>query len=269
MITFPNAKINLGLNVLNKRTDGYHNISSLFLPIPLKDALEIIPCSGATQFSSSGIDLGCKDEDNLVLKAYYLLAQAYHLPAVKIHLHKHIPFGAGLGGGSADAAFALKMLNDMFGLQLSEKVLESYAVNLGADCAFFIKNRAALAQGIGDELSDYPIELQGYSLLLVKPDVHVSTPDAYRFVKPQIPNLSLGDVLQLPIELWSLHLKNDFETSVFAQYPSLALIKQNLYESGAVYAAMSGSGSSIFGIFKQKPKLKPIFAKHFSFESRF
>lgn len=264
MITFPNAKINIGLNILNKRADNYHNIESLFLPIPLKDALEIVP-SSSLQFSSSGIPIDCDEESNLVLKAYRLLEKDYHLPPVKIHLHKHIPFGAGLGGGSADAAFTLNMLNAMFELGLGAELLERYAAQLGADCAFFVKNEAALARGIGDELTVLDFKLTGWHLLLVKPDIHVSTPEAYRYVQPQMPDIPLVEVLKSPVEQWEGNVKNDFEASVFKTQAALAEIKNELYNLGASYAAMSGSGSSIFGLFREKPMHSAIFASHFVF----
>ncbi len=265
MITFPNAKINLGLNVLSKRSDGYHNIESLFCPLFLQDALEILPTSGAFEFTSSGLKLDCALENNIVVKAYRLLATDHHLPSVKIHLHKNIPFGAGLGGGSADAAFTLKMLNEMFDLQLSESQLVNYASQLGADCAFFIKNKPAIAGGIGDVLTPFDLNLSGWHLLVVKPDIHVSTLEAYRYVVPLIPVESLSVVLEKPVDMWRDSLKNDFEASVFKQYPALEMVKKQLYDAGAVYASMSGSGSSIYGLFKEKPEQSSIFASHFIF----
>ena len=253
MITFPNAKINIGLNILNRRDDGYHNIESLFYPINLQDALEIIPTSGAFEFTSSGLAIDCAVDDNIVVKAYRLLCADFHLSNVKIHLHKNIPFGAGLGGGSADAAFALSMLNSMFELNISDEKLKTYAAQIGADCAFFIKNKPAIAEGIGDVLSLYDIDLKGKFLLLIKPDVSVATASAYKYVNPQMPKLCLRDSLQKPISEWKNCVANDFELSVFKQYPALSEIKQSLYEMGAVYASMSGSGSSIYGIFDKKP----------------
>lgn len=264
MIEFPNAKLNLGLNILNKREDGYHNIESLFLPIPLKDALEILP-SSTLEFSSSGIPIDCDDEANLVLKAYRLLETDFRLPPVKIHLHKTIPFGAGLGGGSADAAFALKMLNNLFELALSRQTLETYAARLGADCAFFILNKPAIAQGIGDQLCEFDMDLKGRYLVLVKPDIHIPTPEAYRYVSPQIPQYVLTEVLQRGIEHWAETLHNDFEPSVFRTHPQLMDIKNKLYQMGASYAAMSGSGSSIFGVFKEKPVLGSLYSSYFVF----
>lgn len=267
MITFPNAKINIGLDVLSKRSDGYHNIESLFYPIPLQDALEIIPSNGALEYSTSGIALECDSEDNLVVKAFRLMQDKYHLPNVKIHLHKHIPFGAGLGGGSADAAFTLKMLNDMFELNVTDQKLIEYAALLGADCAFFIKNTPQIASGIGDVLMGSVIKLDGKFLLLVKPDLEVPTVNAYKFIQAALPEVSLKDNLILPMRDWKKSIKNDFEPSVFRQYPSLSDLKDKMYELGATYAAMSGSGSSIFGIFDEKPQHNAIFTSHFCFET--
>ncbi len=266
MITFPNAKINIGLNVLNKRSDGYHNIESLFYPIPLCDALEILPTDGEMEFSFSGIDVKCDAANNLVVKAFVLIQEKHNIPNVKIHLHKNIPFGAGLGGGSADAAFALKMLNDMFELNITDEQLIEYASSLGADCAFFIKNKPQIARGIGDELSDYAIDLEGKFLLLVKPDVAVPTANAYKYVTPFDSGLRLEQHLSHPINQWKNKVKNDFEASVFKQYPNLLFIKEQMYELRAEYAAMSGSGSSIFGLFSEKPQHNTIFVEHFCFE---
>lgn len=267
MITFPNAKINIGLDVLNKRPDGYHNIESLFYPIPLQDALEILPSNAGLEYTTSGIVLECESEDNLVVKAFRLMQDKYKLPNVKIHLHKHIPFGAGLGGGSADAAFTLKMLNAMFELNITEHELIAYAAVLGADCAFFIKNTPQIASGIGEVLMDSAINLKGKFLLLVKPDIEVPTANAYKFIQPSLPELSLKENLTFPINEWKKAVKNDFELSVFKQYPSLSDVKDKMYELGAIYAAMSGSGSSIFGIFDEKPEHNTIFASHFCFET--
>lgn len=264
MIEFPNAKINVGLNILNRRDDGYHNIESLFLPIPLKDALEIIP-SSTLEFSASGIPIDCDDESNLVLKAFRLLERDFHLPPVKIHLHKAIPFGAGLGGGSSDAAFALKMLNEMFELGLSVDQLISYSAQLGADCAFFIPNQSAIARGIGDDLTPFDIDLQGWHLLLIKPDVHVPTPEAYRYVIPHTPQFDMLEVLQQDPEEWQGKIINDFESSVFKNYSQLQDIKDELYQQGASYAAMSGSGSSIYALFREKPSTRVMTSSHFVF----
>jgi 4-diphosphocytidyl-2-C-methyl-D-erythritol kinase len=255
MLTYPNAKINLGLNILEKRPDGYHNIETVFYPIGLCDALEVESsetCSDYS-FSSAGIPLGGDPEENLIVKAYRLLRSEYQFPAVDIFLHKQIPFGAGLGGGSADAAFMLKMMNELFELKISPKKLEELASKLGADCPVFIRNKPVFATGIGNVFTPIELSLKGYFLLLVKPDIHVSTPEAYSSVTPQKPQISLQELIQKPISEWRYCIKNDFEESVFAKYPEIERIKEQLYTMGAMYASMSGSGSSIFGIFEEEP----------------
>ena len=251
MVVFPNAKINLGLNVVERRPDGYHNIETVFYPIGLNDVLEVVASDSCTDysFSSSGIELGDDPEDNLIVKAYRLLRSEYQFPAVDISLIKQIPFGAGLGGGSADAAFMLKALKDMFELKITPGKLEKYAALLGADCPVFIKNKPVFASGIGNIFTPIKISLKGYFLLLVKPDIHVSTPEAYSLVVPEKPEVSLLDLIKRPITDWKELIKNDFEKSVFPIYPEIETIKSNLYEMGAVYASMSGSGSSVYGIF--------------------
>ena len=251
MISFPNAKINLGLNIVERRPDGYHNIETVFYPIPLTDVLEIVPAADGTDTTLTcyGNPVDCPPEKNLVMKAYRLMQERYHVPAVSIHLYKHIPDGAGLGGGSSDAAHALVMLNKMFKLELSDEELAGMAVQLGADCAFFIYNRPMIATGIGDVLSPVDVNLQGMSLLLVKPPVGVDTRTAYSRVNPQEPLMPLTDIISRPLPSWDGLLVNDFEPSVFAALPQLWLIKARLLDAGAQYAAMSGSGSTVFGIF--------------------
>jgi 4-diphosphocytidyl-2-C-methyl-D-erythritol kinase len=252
MIAFPNAKINLGLNIINKRQDGYHELETCFYPVPWQEALEIVKAK-ETIVDISGIEVP-DDGDNIVLKAYHLLKSDFDLSPVHIHLHKVIPIGAGLGGGSADAAFALKLLNDLFTLKLSDKELMSYAVRLGADCAFFIKNEPMLATGIGEQLKEAEISLKGKYILLVYPTIHVSTKDAFSKITPKIPEISIEQILtKKNIAEWKGYLKNDFEVSIFDKYPILQEIKKKLYNSGAVYAAMSGSGSCMYGIFSEKP----------------
>ncbi|WP_372649232.1 4-(cytidine 5'-diphospho)-2-C-methyl-D-erythritol kinase [Draconibacterium sp.] len=252
MITFPNAKINIGLNVVEKRPDGYHNLETIFYPVKLSDALEVIEAE-ETAFSSSGIEIDSTAENNLVYKAYSLLAGDFHLSPVKMHLHKVIPFGAGLGGGSADAAFALKMLNDYFGLGLTTIQLENYAARIGADCPFFIENKPTFAHSIGDQFKPVNLDLSAYEIVIVKPPISVSTPQAYRNIVPTKPGFNLLEIDQLPIEEWKTVVKNDFEKSVFPQLPEIENLKENLYEAGAVYASMSGSGSAVFGIFRHLP----------------
>ena len=257
MILFPNAKINLGLNILRKRVDGYHELETVFYPIGLKDGLEFIENKqNKINFSNSGIPLNIDLEENIVVKAYRLLAADYPLPGLDIHLHKLIPFGAGLGGGSSDAAFLLKGLNENFGLGLTTDQLKQYALQLGADCSFFIGDNPAFATGIGEKLHAIDLSLNGYFLVLVKPPVGVGTKAAYAGIKPGIPKFSLVDAIQLPPEKWLKFIVNDFETSVFPQFPEICEIKSKLLGHGAVFAAMSGSGSSVFGLFKDVPKLE-------------
>ena len=250
MITFPNAKINLGLNIVERRPDGYHNIETVFFPVPLTDVLEIVPASdGETTLSCYGNPVDCPAEKNLVMKAYRLLQERYDLPPVAMHLYKHIPDGAGLGGGSSDAAHALVMLNRMFDLGISSAELAAMAATLGADCAFFIYNRPMMATGIGDVLSPVDVDLKGKTLLLVKPPMGVDTRTAYSRVVPAPSTMDLARLVAQPVETWDGLLANDFEPSVFAALPQLWLIKARLMDTGAQYAAMSGSGSTIFGIF--------------------
>lgn len=253
MITFPNAKINLGLNIVEKRPDGYHNLETVFYPIKLQDALEVSRLESASEpyrLRISGTTLEGNAEDNLVIKAYNLLKQDYQLAPVDIHLYKHIPTGAGLGGGSADCAFMIKLLSDKFHLGLSLEQMEAYAAKLGADCAFFIQNKPAFATGIGNLLQPVELSLKGYHLVLVKPDTSVSTREAYANITPRKPEVPLLEIIKQPVESWKGLMKNDFEDSVFPAHPEIAAIKDKLYDLGAVYASMTGSGSSVFGIFK-------------------
>lgn len=252
MISFPNAKINIGLNVVSKREDGYHNLETIFYPVKLADALELVQ-SEKTVFTASGIEIDGNPENNLVYKAYQLLQTDFQIPPVKLHLHKVIPFGAGLGGGSSDAAFVFKMLNDYFKLKLSSTRLKSYAAKIGADCPFFIENKPAFATGIGDQLQAIKLDLSEYEILIIKPNISVSTPEAYRNVIPSESKFNLKDIEYLPIEKWKGAIENDFEKSVFKIYPEIGILKQNLYKMGAMYASMSGSGSAVFGIFRHLP----------------
>jgi 4-diphosphocytidyl-2-C-methyl-D-erythritol kinase len=254
MITFPNAKINLGLNIVEKRPDGYHNLETIFYPINLQDALEVTRRENNDKeytLHISGSPLEGEPEDNLVVKAYKLLKKDYPgLLPVDIHMYKHIPAGAGLGGGSSDAACMIKLLNDKFSLGLSTERMEEYAVKLGADCAFFIRNKPVFATGIGNLFEPVELSLKGYHIILIKPDIFVSTRDAFAEIKPVRPAVSLKEIVKQPIETWKSSMKNDFEDSVFKKFPEIAAIKDELYDLGAVYAAMSGSGSSVYGIFK-------------------
>ena len=261
MITFPNAKINLGLNIVEKRPDGYHNLETIFYPIPLQDALEITPWEGGERkykLAQSGIQIAGDDEHNLVVKAYKLLDSLYNLPPIEINLLKHIPSGAGLGGGSADAAFMLCLLNQHFQLNIPNEQLEVYAAQLGADCAFFVENKPTFAEGIGNIFSPIELSLKGYKLLLVKPDIFVSTRDAFAQIKPKRPTISLKEVAKMPIEAWKTYMVNDFEESVFPQFPAIADIKAKLYDIEAIYASMSGSGSSVFALFKGDATLPKV-----------
>lgn len=252
MVTFPNAKINIGLYITRRREDGYHNLETLFYPIDLCDVLEIVPSSSSdTMLTISGIAVDGDIEKNLVMKAYRLLQSQHDLPAVDINLHKAIPFGAGLGGGSADAAYTLRMLRDMFSLPLTDDDLARMASKLGADCPFFIYNKPLIATGIGDCFSAIDFSLKGKHILLVKPPIGVSTAEAYAHVVPQQPDVPLCQKLATPINAWQGEIVNDFEKSIFPAHPRIAAIKQRMYDMGATYASMSGSGSSVFGIFDE------------------
>ncbi|MBR5707283.1 MAG: 4-(cytidine 5'-diphospho)-2-C-methyl-D-erythritol kinase [Bacteroidaceae bacterium] len=286
MIAFPNAKINIGLNVVAKREDGYHDIETVFYPVLLQDALEIkpmrpldpaqlrkrieagllvqpddafmpyrlfprkedIPCCS---LEMTGNEFPFVAADNLVVKAYLMLQQDFDLPSIDIKLHKHIPSSAGLGGGSSDCAFMITLLNRRFNLRMRESMMERYAARLGSDCAFFISNTPSIATGRGEILNPIGLSLKGYTILLVKPDVSVSTAEAYAGVTPKQPNVALSEAVMRPVSEWKDCVFNDFEPSVFKKHPQLADIKQRLYDLGAEYAAMTGSGSTIYGIFRE------------------
>jgi 4-diphosphocytidyl-2-C-methyl-D-erythritol kinase len=242
MVSFPNAKINLGLHITEKRPDGYHNLESCFYPVPWKDVLEILPAK-QFRFTSSGIDIPGKSNDNLCIKIYEVLAKEFKLPPVEIYLHKNIPIGAGLGGGSADAAFTIKTLNTLFNLNLSDDAMEEYMRPLGSDCAFFIKNKAVLAYEKGDRFKEQSVNLSGKSILIVYPGIHISSKEAYAGIKPAKPALPLKEVLK-DFSSWKAHLTNNFEMELFIRHPELKIIKDQLYKLGALYASMSGSGSA-------------------------
>ena len=270
MLCYPNAKINIGLKVLEKRSDGYHNLETIFYPIPLYDALELVPDNSGKEpytWGNSGIEVDTASENNICIKALKLVKARYELPAVNVHLHKMIPFGAGLGGGSADGAFMLTLLNKEFKLNMSAEELYDMARQLGADCPFFLSNRPACASGIGDIIQAIEPDLSGYHLYLIKPPLHVSTPEAYNGVRPHATADSLKDLIQLPVEQWKYHIKNDFEKSVFAKYPEIGRLKMMLYDAGALYASMSGSGSAVFGIFSHKPSINAE-GSNFTWESQ-
>ena len=256
MLYFPNAKINLGLYITGKRSDGYHSIETIFYPIPLYDALEAVK-SDETSFTQTGIKLESSPEDNLVMKAYNLMLKKYKIPPLDIHLKKAIPSGAGLGGGSADAAFMLKLINNLCECKIKDDKLENIAASIGADCPFFIQNKPVIATGTGNIFKPSAISLEGYTIYLIKPPVDVSTKEAYSNVKPKKAVFSLKELPAIPVSEWRDVLKNDFEPSVFDKYPVIGDIKDKLYSIGAEYAAMSGSGSAVFGLFKKA--ISPIF----------
>ncbi len=246
-----NAKINIGLNVVGKRPDGYHNLETVFYPVDMCDYLEITPATDdETTLHVKGIQVDSSMRDNLVYKAYMLLKQDFNIAAVNIVLEKNIPFGAGLGGGSSDAANTLKALNTMFSLGLTDEQLEQYAVRLGADCPFFIKNKPVYATGIGNEFHPIELDLSGYRIEVVKPDVNVSTAVAYRGITPKPSDFNLFNLSRQPISEWKNFVKNDFEPSVFPLFPEIKTLKEEMYQKGALYASMSGSGSAVYGIFK-------------------
>lgn len=257
MICFPNAKINIGLNVINRRSDGYHNLETVFYPVRIKDALEVIESSEMI-FETSGIEIPGYANENLCLQAYEFLRKDFDLPDIHIHLHKNIPIGAGLGGGSADAAFFIKLINEKFSLGLSREQMLSYCRSLGADCAFFIDNVPVFATGKGDEFESVALDLSNYHLALAMPPVHVSTGEAYRGVKPSTPLNSLKSLLQLPVEEWNCKIKNDFEPHILNAHPQIRLVKSGLIEAGALFVLMSGSGASVYGIFNEKPDLSAM-----------
>ena len=258
MLLYPPAKINIGLLITEKRPDGFHNIETVFYPIPLCDSLSVeaagADASCQLDFSCDGIELSeNKTHDNLCCKAYHLLHADYRLPPASIHLHKAIPVGAGLGGGSSDAAYTLLALNDLFQLNISKEKLTQYASRLGSDCAFFLQGTPAFGTGKGDILKPIALSLAGYHILLVKPPVFVSTADAYSSVTPRKTQHHLPEILQSPVSEWRHTVFNDFELSVFKKFPEIGRIKEILYREGAVYANMSGSGSTVYGIFDKKP----------------
>jgi len=249
MIVYPNAKINIGLNVLEKRADGYHELSSVFYPVKdLCDILEILP-STKFFFSSSGIKI--PGEGNICAKAFEMLKQDFEIGNVKIHLHKQIPIGAGLGGGSADGAFMLKAMNLLFDLKLSASQLEKYALQLGADCPFFIENTPKYVTGIGEKMMDIDLDLSNYEIKFIFPELHISTANAYDDISPKIPENNLLDLMNQPIENWKEKVKNDFEVTAFTTHSQLQKMKNKLYTDGAIYASMSGSGSVLYGVFEK------------------
>jgi 4-diphosphocytidyl-2-C-methyl-D-erythritol kinase len=256
MIAFPNCKINLGLSIIAKRADGFHELETIFYPVGLQDMVEIIHSNeGAApvEFSHTGLTIPGDATQNLCLKAYTLLKKDFpNLPPVKIHLHKHIPMGAGLGGGSSDGTAVLTLLNTQFNLGLHTSQLIDYAAQLGSDCPFFVHNNACHATGRGEILNPIALDLSNYRFVLIHPGIHVSTAWAFGELHPHSKSQSIAEIITQPIEHWKNILVNDFETPIFKAHPLLANIKEQLYEAGAIYASMSGSGSSLFGIFSKK-----------------
>jgi 4-diphosphocytidyl-2-C-methyl-D-erythritol kinase len=251
MLTFPNAKLNLGLHVVARRPDGFHTLETAMVPLPWCDALEIVPAPAgqATSIALTGRPIPGDPATNLCLRAYELLQVDFDLPPIQLHLHKIVPIGAGLGGGSADAAFALKALNSLFELGLSSETMQGYARRLGADCAFFIDNQPVLALEKGDVFEPLPLELTGTPCLVVYPNLHIGTAEAYRSVRPRVPEISLREALAQPVETWRDTVHNDFETALTPRYPVLGELKAQLYAAGAAYASLSGSGSAVYGLF--------------------
>ena len=263
MVIFPNSKINLGLNIVGKRNDGYHDIETVFFPVLLKDALELIE-QEKFEFSTSGSSIEGDPEKNLCIKAYDLLKKDFpQMPAVKMHLHKAIPMGAGLGGGSADGAFTLKLLNKKFDLSLSEKQLINYSLELGSDCPFFILNKPCFATGRGELLEPTEQDLSDHKIAIIHPAIHISTAWAFANIKPLRPAKSIKQIIQQPISTWKNELVNDFENPVFEKYPEIKKIKEKLYDAGAIYASMSGSGSAVYGIFNSKENFSFSFPKNY------
>lgn len=275
MITFPIAKINLGLNVVEKRPDGYHNLQTVFYPVPIKDALEVMvmdekfPSEYDCDLKVTNIAIDGDEQRNLVVRAYQLLKQDFpNLPRIHTHLWKGIPTQAGMGGGSSDCAYMLLLLNQLFQLGLTDEQLIQYAAKLGADCAFFILSRPCYAEGIGEKLRPIDLSLSGYHIAVVRPDIPVPTKEAFSRIHPHYPAQSCRDIVLQPVETWHETLVNDFEESVFALYPEIGAIKQQLYDMGATYAAMSGSGSALFGLFKEQPgSLSQVFPNMFTFNT--
>lgn len=262
MVAFPNCKINLGLNVLQKREDGYHNIETVFYPVPVYDVLEIITYTGhQTSLNTSGISIS-QYEENLCLKAYHFLKKDFpQLPAIQMHLHKIIPVGAGLGGGSSDAAFTLSLLNKKYNLGISEPKLFGYALQLGSDCPYFLLNKPAFATGRGEVMKAINLSLSKYKMLLINPGIHINTKEIFKEIKPAAPAKSIQEIIQQPVSIWKNELTNDFEKIVFHKHEEIKKIKEIMYQHGAVYAAITGTGSTVFGIFNEADEIDFIMKK--------
>jgi 4-diphosphocytidyl-2-C-methyl-D-erythritol kinase len=267
VIIFPNCKINLGLNIIRKRKDGFHDIETVFYPLSIHDAIEVIEASENTSpihFTSSGKLIHDAHEKNICVRAYHLLKKDFpDLPPVKMHLLKNIPLGAGLGGGSSDGAFTLKLLNQKFNLKLTTEKLIGYALQLGSDCPFFIINKPCFATGRGEIMEEIKINLRKYKFIIVYPCIHCSTVKAFSNIAPVFSEKSIKQIIQQPVQTWKDELKNDFENSVFAQHPEVKKIKDELYKKGALYASMTGSGSSVYGIFKSETSIQFSFPKNY------
>ena len=273
MYILPNAKINIGLNVVSKRLDGYHDLQTVFYPIPITDAIEIKTLEKSTvpyEFFSSGIPIPGGIENNLIVKVFLELKKEYNLPPLSINIAKHIPIEAGLGGGSSDCAHMMKLLNEFFSLGLSDEDMEKKVSRFGADCAFFIRNKPVFAEGLGDTFSQIDISLKDYFIVLVKPDISISTRQAFSAIIPHNPNNDLKNILSTePISQWKYKISNIFERSIFPLFPNLQVIKETLYDIGAIYASMSGSGSTIYGIFDRPiENLCSIFPDCFTYSHR-
>ena len=280
MLLSPLAKINLGLNVVERRPDGYHNLETVFYPVNIKDTLEVTPQATSApdgpssaaqdcQLTISGITIEGDTQRNLVVRAYQLLKQDLpQLPPVHAHLHKVIPTQAGMGGGSSDCAYMIRLLNEQFRLGLSVAQMQQYAARLGADCAFFILSQPAYAEGIGERLEPVSLDLSRYYIGVVRPDIPVPTKEAFSLIRPRHPQKNCRDIVMQPVETWRAELVNDFEQSVFALHPEIGALKSRLYDLGAVYAAMSGSGSAVFGLFLAPVELPPHFPGMFTYCGR-
>jgi 4-diphosphocytidyl-2-C-methyl-D-erythritol kinase len=253
MIVFPNCKINLGLNIVNKRIDGYHDLETIFFPIQINDILEILPSKTAgTSFTQTGLTVDGELSNNICIKAYQLLRNDFPtLPSIQMHLHKIIPMGAGLGGGSADGSFALQTMNEIFHLEISNEQLIQYALQLGSDCPFFIHNKPCFATSRGEIMEPVELDLKNYKIVLINPGIHISTAWAFSNVTPLKPEISVRNIIEQPIKTWKKELVNDFESPAMLAFPVIANIKQQLYNQGAVYASMTGSGSTLYGIFEK------------------
>ena len=273
MITFPIAKINLGLNVVEKRPDGYHDLQTVFYPVPIKDALEVqtmdegFPSDVDCDLKVTNLAIEGDEQKNLVVRAYKLLKEDFPtLPRIHTHLWKGIPTQAGMGGGSSDCAYMIRLLNELFGLRMSDEQMIGYAARLGADCAFFIKSTPCYAEGIGERIQSIALDLKGWYIGVVRPDIPVPTREAFSRIHPDYPKKCCKEVVMEPVETWRGLLTNDFEESVFALHPEIGAVKEELYKRGATYAAMSGSGSALFGLFREKPdRLSELFPDMFTF----